>query len=135
MTGQLVRSVSSRLARNPVSKHKMEVVEEDIHITSAPPHVHINTHIHHIHTQNVKIEKGVGCVQGASFYLESTWDGMCPGLGLCKEWRTVPGGHSGKGTAEGEVEFAPAWFQRRMILGPHLCSQVHCGKAGMGRHA
>lgn len=95
MTSQLVRSVSSRLPRNPASKNKMEVVEEDIHINFCP-HIHTCAHKYmdtpHIHTQNVRIEKGVGCVQGASFYLESTWDGMCPGLGLCKEWRTVPGG-------------------------------------------
>lgn len=45
------------------------------------------------------------------------------------------GGHSGKGAAEDEVEFAPAGFQGGMILGPHLCSQEHCGRAGMGRHA
>lgn len=53
MTGQLVRSVSSRLARNPVSKHKMEVVEEDIHITSAPPPTcaHKHTHTPHTHTE------------------------------------------------------------------------------------
>lgn len=46
MTGQLVRSVSSRLAGNPVSKTKMEVGEEDIHINFCP---HIHTCAHHIH--------------------------------------------------------------------------------------
>lgn len=115
MTGQLVRSVSSRLARNPVSKTKMEVGEEDIHISFCP-HIHTCAHKHmhtpHTQIQNVRIKKGVGCVQGAR-----------------------RGGHSGKGAAEDEVEFAPAGFQGGMILGPHLCSQAHCGRAGMGRHA
>lgn len=146
MTGQLVRSVSSRLARTSVSKTKMEVGEEDIHINFCP-HIHTCAHKHmhtpRTHTQNMRMEKGVGCVQGASFYLESTWDGMCPGMGLCKKWRTVSGGQERRPQRErssrGRGGVCTCWVSGRddfgsLFMFPSTLWKSRDGEACMKHH-